>query len=249
MCVLFVNVVPCVSRRWSRWTSSCSVWILWGTGSCGWGRIRPEKFGPWTSRSNLRALWGTDTGVTPTLMDEPSTSTCWGQRCQRERGCDFLISKLMLNCETDDTQMKKQQQRSCDDVGVPLMQLQLSLLLLCDFLTQWFNKCCWATWVFYDCVSEQDFSILKSLSTMCKYWPFAKKLHPLRCYTCQAPISQIQKLRPGSSTDLSAGPQRVLLLVNKNMSSWFMWFECIEKKNLGIIFFIFECFLFSINQV
>lgn len=44
-----------VSRRWSQWTSSCSVWTQSKTESCGFGRTRRERSGPWTSRSDLSA--------------------------------------------------------------------------------------------------------------------------------------------------------------------------------------------------
>lgn len=55
--ILWLTAVLFLSRRWSRWTSSCSVWTRAKTESCGCGRIRLERSGLWTWRSDLSAVW------------------------------------------------------------------------------------------------------------------------------------------------------------------------------------------------
>lgn len=40
-------------RRWSQWSSSCSVWIQQKTESCGWKIINLERSDRWTWKSEL----------------------------------------------------------------------------------------------------------------------------------------------------------------------------------------------------
>lgn len=62
-------------RRWSRWTSSCSVWTRPKTESCGWKIIKPERSDPWTWKYELSIVGesrpSTDSILESVLLDLP----------------------------------------------------------------------------------------------------------------------------------------------------------------------------------
>lgn len=78
-----------VSRRWSQWTSCCSVWTQSKTESFGFGRIRRERSGPWTSRSDPSAR-------------RPSSHANTHPRARRPRtDSTLLCSRWDLFCAPD----------------------------------------------------------------------------------------------------------------------------------------------------
>lgn len=87
-----------VSRRWSQWTSCCSVWTQSKTESCGFGRIRRERSGPWTSRSDPSARRPSSHANTHPRARRPRTDSTL--LCSR---WDLFCTRLELPPHCDDS--------------------------------------------------------------------------------------------------------------------------------------------------